>query len=60
MTNPWIPIVIAGVLYKLTQASPDEKQKLIEENKQLKKRLRENQKKLKNCVKNEEIQEEET
>jgi len=54
MPNPWIPIVIGGILYKLTQASPDDKEKLILENKELKRRLRENQKKLKKCTKKQE------
>jgi len=46
--NPWIPIIIGGVLYKLTKADPEKsEQQLVEENQKLKKQLRANRKRLK-------------
>jgi hypothetical protein len=54
--NPWIPIIIGGVLYKLIQADsePSEEQ-LLEEKQRLKKELRACSKRLKRLSKNEEV-----
>lgn len=46
--NPWIPIIVGGILYKLSKSNPQPtREDLLEEKKLIKKRQREIQKRLK-------------